>query len=193
MRLKYSHFATILLVWGAIELVRVSTDRDELREQLDEPRSARAETGRSGDGVQPVQSPSSDESIVQTVSSRSNAPAEPLSLRNDQVPVPRLGGSSASIRAVAPTPAWTASEWAAHIKKIAPQNVTLKSVEATDDYAELIGEAHATRDVAMLMRAIEQAGFGMPKLQQAVRNGDAFEFNLIVRVGPPASILSSAH
>ena len=75
----------------------------------------------------------------------------------------------------------SASEWADRIKEIAPANIRLTAVEATDVYVNLVGEAKSNSDVARLMRAIEQADLGTPDLQQVMRNGDTSEFILGVK------------
>ena len=86
----------------------------------------------------------------------------------------------------------SASEWAARIKEIAPADIRLKEVEASDDYAILIGEAKSTSAIALLMRSIDEADLGAPELQQATRNGEISEFTLRVRIRRSPSMLSPA-
>ena len=89
--------------------------------------------------------------------------------------------------------AWTATEWADRIREIAPANITLKEVAATADYVSLVGEAKSTSDIAILMRAIDQAELGSTQLQQAMRVGDVPEFTLGVNVRRSPSMLTTAY
>ena len=79
------------------------------------------------------------------------------------------------------------------IEEIAPESTTLTEIVATDDYVTLTGEARSTSDIAILMRAIDQAELGSTQLQQAMRIGDVSEFTLSVNVRRSPSMLTTAY
>lgn len=162
MKLKYSHIATFLLVWGTIALVRVSAERDRLREQLVETQGMQTET---------ISMPDDENGL----------PTTQAALEGADEPRPRAASG------------WTATEWAGRIKEIAPESITLTEIVATDDYVTLTGEAQSTSDIAILMRAIDQAELGSTQLQQAMRVGDVSEFTLGVNVRRSPSMLTTAY
>ena len=79
------------------------------------------------------------------------------------------------------------------MKVIAPESIALTEIVATDDYVTLTGEANSSSDIAILMRAIDEANLGSPNLQQAMRVGDRSEFTLGVTVRHSPSMLTPAY
>ena len=165
MKLKYSYLVTFLFVWAAVALVRVTAERNQLQEQL---------SAIEGVQTEPIESPDDQDA----------AP----NMRDTRAALPSTDEQTSRT-----TSGWTASEWADRIKAIAPANIMLTEVVATDDYVTLTGEAKSSSDIAMLMRAIDAADLGSPNLQQAMRIGDVSEFTLGVKVKQSPSMLTPAY
>jgi len=165
LKLKYSSLITFLLVWAVVALVRVTAERDELQEQLGAIEGVQTET---------IESPDAEDA-------------------GPNMQDTRTALASADEQASRTASGWTASEWADRIKAIAPADITLTEIVATDDYVTLTGEARSSSDIAMLMRAIDAAELGSPNLQQAMRTGDVSEFTLGVKVKQSPSMLTPAY